>query len=59
MIYLMTRQPHEWIEVGGRRWCIDCGSYQVRRGGKWRDDLVGPWPGYNRTDKAEHEQKDT
>lgn len=40
---------HPWIEVDGRRWCLPCGSYQVRRAGKWADALVGPWPGYNRT----------
>jgi hypothetical protein len=25
---------HEWIEVGGRRWCVGCTTYQSR----W------PWP---------------
>lgn len=40
--------PHSWIEVGGRRWCLGCGCYQVRRGGNWRDDpsMVGDWPAY-------------
>ena len=48
--------PHEWIEVGARRWCLACGSYQVRRNGCWADAVVGPWPGYNRTDnRMNHE----
>ena len=48
------RVTHEWIAVGARRWCLACGSYQVRRNGAWRDDMVGPWPGYNPTDTAAH-----
>jgi len=45
---------HTWIEVAARRWCLACGSYQARSGGVWRDSLVGPWPGYSRTDTAAH-----
>jgi hypothetical protein len=48
---------HEWIAVDGRRWCLACGSYQVRRDGVWRDALVGPWPGYNRTDLMQHGER--
>jgi len=45
---------HGWLTVGARRWCLACGSYQVLRNGQWRDDMVGPWPGYNPTDTAAH-----
>jgi hypothetical protein len=39
---------HYLIEIGNRRWCLDCGAYQILRSGKWRDvpELLGPWPGY-------------
>jgi len=50
---------HEWIEVGNRRWCLACGSYQVRRNGRWRDEMVGPWPGYQKTDLTKHEPEVT
>ena len=50
----MSERRHEWIEVGARRWCIACGSYQVKRNGVWRDEMVGNWPAYNRTDTAAH-----
>jgi hypothetical protein len=51
-------ERHEWIEVGARRWCNECGSFQVLRGGKWRDAMVGPWPSYNRTDMSKHTESD-
>lgn len=59
----MADAPHEWIEVGGRRWCLTCGSFQIRRKGgwqggfrncQWRDALIGSWPGYNATDESKH-----
>ena len=42
---------HRYIEVGARRWCVGCNTYQVRRNGMWRDseEMIGPWPGYART----------
>lgn len=48
---LFAGRGHDWIEVGGRRWCRNCNSYQVRLRGKWRDreDMLGPWPGYSPT----------
>lgn len=47
---------HTWIEVGGRRWCLACGSFQVLRGGHWADDkaMIGPWPGYAPTQLEHH-----
>lgn len=45
---------HGWITVGARRWCLACGSYQTRQGGRWADAMLGPWPGYARTDPAAH-----
>jgi hypothetical protein len=48
------RKPHEWIEVGARRWCIACRSYQICRNGRWFDSMVGPWPAYARTDVSKH-----
>ncbi len=47
---------HEWIEVGDRRWCLSCGSFQVRWNGMWRDAMIGGWPSYNRTDLAMHNE---
>jgi hypothetical protein len=51
----MSVLRHEWIEVGVRRWCPACGSYQVRKGKYWCDAMLGPWPGYNKTDVVAHE----
>ena len=48
------KATHEWIEVGARRWCNDCGSFQTNRNGKWKDAMVGPYPSYNRTDLTMH-----
>lgn len=48
--------PHSWIEIGARRWCLACGSFQTRRGDRWFDCMIGPWPGYNRTDLAAHKE---
>lgn len=53
--------PHEWDTVGGRRWCKDCGSFQVLRSGVWLDAMVGPYPGYAKTDLSKHipDQRET
>lgn len=41
---------HDYIAVGGRRWCRGCNTYQVFRGGRWRDGYEPqPWPGYEAT----------
>lgn len=41
---------HEFIEVKDRRWCVCCNTYQVFRGGQWRDAYPPePWPGYEAT----------
>lgn len=45
---------HEWLEIGSRRWCLQCDSHQVLRDGVWRDVMLGPWPGYARTDMSAH-----
>jgi len=45
---------HEWTEIKDRRWCNECGSFQVRKDGKWRDTMVGPYPAYNKTDPSMH-----
>lgn len=50
----MVTTEHEWIEIGARRWCLACGSFQLRTGERWHDAMVGPWPGYNKTDLAAH-----
>lgn len=47
---------HLWTEVGARRWCKDCGSFQVKRNGKWKDAMLGPYPSYNRTDMTMHRE---
>lgn len=40
---------HDYIAVGGRRWCRGCNTYQVFRG-RWRDAFPPqPWPGYEAT----------
>lgn len=36
----MTKRDHEWIEVGGRRWCMTCDAYQMRT------NPSGGWKGY-------------
>lgn len=56
-LILPPPKPHEWIEVGARRWCVSCGSYQAKTNGRWRDQMVGQWPGYNKTDLAAHGEK--
>jgi hypothetical protein len=46
---------HEWTEVGDRRWCSDCGSFQIRtKSLKWRDTMIGPYPAYSKTDSTMH-----
>lgn len=41
---------HIYITVGARRWCLGCNTYQVWRGGRWRDGFPPePWPGYEAT----------
>lgn len=41
---------HDYITVGGRRWCLGCNTYQVFKGGRWRDGFPPePWPGYEAT----------
>ena len=52
---------HDWIEVAARRWCLACDSFQKRWNGRWRDDesMLGPWPGYQRTDPAKHGERKT
>ena len=33
----MDMTPHEFIEVGNRRWCTGCSLFQLRRpGSPWR-----------------------
>lgn len=49
-------EQHEWLEIGARRWCLACGSFQVRSGDRWHDAIVGPYPGYNRTDPQHHRE---
>lgn len=41
---------HRYITVGRRRWCTGCDTYQVFKGGRWRDAYPPePWPGYEAT----------
>lgn len=49
-----TVRWHEWIEVGDRRWCVECESFQTRQRGQWRDAMVGKYPAYNKTDLSLH-----
>lgn len=27
-------KPHEWIDVGDRRWCVGCDLFQSRKAGR-------------------------
>lgn len=43
---------HDYITVRGRRWCLNCNTYQIMviRDGKWIDAYpASPWPGYEKT----------
>lgn len=37
----IKRVPHDWVEVGARRWCVTrycdggCGAFQQRRSDRW------------------------
>ena len=55
-VFESLEQMHTWLCIGTRRWCRQCGSFQVQdSAGKWRDAMVGPWPGYNPTDSSRHD----
>jgi hypothetical protein len=28
-------RTHDFIEVGNRRWCVNCDTFQTRRHGQW------------------------